>query len=177
MLELVVLQGAAVGVGVLFVHAARGDAVAEHLDHVARGHGFALHRGVAVALDVHPVLPVMAVAPLVVHPSLGVPLYSALSRVRATKSLVVPHTNHKLARRVLGQVVREALAVQTHAKAVAHHEQLVVGDGAEMPPCLLEGDASQVTHRKRLVDGMLLLRLTWHGHSLCTMGFVLCTHL
>ena len=74
------------------------------------------------------------VAPLVVHPRLGIALVLALGGIGAAVALIIADAGPEFGGRIFGQIVRQALPVEPHAEAAAAHEPAVMRDGFEMLP-------------------------------------------
>ena len=128
-----IIQRHIVGVLIAVVDAACRYPVTEHLQHVAERHLDAVHRpGLFADPVVRPVFQMVLVASLVMHPGRGVAEITALRIIRTPEPLVVFHARKKLFRRILRQIVGQALPVQTKTEAVVHDEQPVAGDGPEM---------------------------------------------
>ena len=128
----VVFPGRGVGVAGPFVVFAGGDAVADHLGHVARRHTHAGHGVVAAGRVVDPIFQVVFVAPFVVQPGRAVAFGLALGVVGAAGALPVLGPGQKLHRRQFAEVVHKALPVQPAAEAIPPHQHFVVVDGLIM---------------------------------------------
>ena len=115
------------------VDLAGGQPVAEHLRHVLLRH---LHAADAAAVPqvVRPVLKVVAVAALVVHPGAAAALGLPLGVVGAAVPLEVPDAHPELPGGVLGEVMSQALPVEPQAEAVPADQPPVMIDGVEMLP-------------------------------------------
>ena len=79
------------------------------------------------------------VAPLVVHPRLGIALGLALGGVGAAVALIIADARPEFDRRIFGHVVCQALPVKPHAEAAVAHESAVMRDGFEMLPDVAHG--------------------------------------
>ena len=107
--------------------------VAEHLRHIFLRH---LHAADAAAVPqvVRPVLKVVAVAALVVHPGAAVALGLPLGVVGTVVPLEVADAHPELPGGVLGEVVGQPLPVEPQAEAVPADQPAVMIDGVEMLP-------------------------------------------
>ena len=135
----VVLPRGGVGVALLLVGLAGRHPVAEHLHHVPHRHLHAAHAVVQRLVIVDPVLQVVLVAALVVEPGGGHAGGQPLRLVGAAVPLEVPRPHQKLPGPIFAQIVEQALTVQPHPEAQAHHPRLVGGDGFQMSPPLSHG--------------------------------------
>ena len=122
-------------VSILIVFAAVGLAgrktVAEHLCNIFCRH---LNTGNALGGIVRPVLKMVAVTALMMHPGGAVALGFALAVVGAVVALKVLYTGPELHRGVLGKVVGQPLPVKPQTKAVFAHQCAVVVHGFQMSP-------------------------------------------
>ena len=158
------LQGAGRRVGRPLIHLASSYAVAQHLDHIARWHGFALYGPVSAANHIHPILHMVLVAALMMQPCRAKTAGSALVVVRTAMPAPITCAYCKLRGAALGKVMRYALRVKPDPKAQHTHQKLVAGDGLEVPPCLGAGYAriyvvKVVAHAKKDTSHDLHLRL------------------
>ena len=131
---LVVLPRRGVGVFLLLIHPAGGDAVAEHLCHVFFGHlaPADVHAAVLSQTVVDPVLKVVEVAALVVQPRQADAVGDALGVVGTAVALIVLHAAPELGGAVLAQVVGQALPDQTKLPAIVPHQTAMGVDGVQM---------------------------------------------
>lgn len=132
----IILPGMAGIVGCAPVDLGGGEPVAKHLGYVAVRHAKAHQPVIAVETHIDPVFKVVLVAPLVVQPGAGDARLTAGFGIGAVGSGIKAHPGHKFAGTVLAQVVEKALFVKADAKAVAHHERLVAGNGQKMVPAV-----------------------------------------
>ena len=106
-------------------------AVAEHFFYKTDGHFDGLiHFGFDV--DVIPILKMVAVAPLVVHPSKGAAIELAFAFVWASISLIVARAGNELGRRELGEIVKKPLPANACAEAMPNDAMAMACDGAKM---------------------------------------------
>ena len=130
----VVVPGGGVGVFLLLVDLAGGDAVAEHFYHVVDRYLHAAHFVAQLRGVVDPVLQVVPVSSLVVEPGGGIALLQAFYFVRAPGALVVFDGGEKFDGGVFAQVVEEALLVEARLEAVFHNTEFMGSYGFEVAP-------------------------------------------
>lgn len=125
----VIIPGGGVGIVLLLVGLAGGDAVAEHFDDVAGGHFHAAHFVVQGGGIIDPVFEVVFVAAFVVEPGGGVALFEAFGFVGAFVALEVPDAGQEFGGGEFAHVVEKPLPVKAGAEAIFHYAPLVGGDG------------------------------------------------
>lgn len=108
-----------------------GNAVAEHLLNVTDRHPDGIV-GLGNGVDVGPILIMVAVATLVVHPRRTVAENLALALVRTPRSLIVARARQKLGGRIFGKVVKQPLKTDPRAEAMQDHAVTVLCDGVKM---------------------------------------------
>jgi hypothetical protein len=120
----VIVKGGAVGVGASVVDLGSGNAVTDHLKHVAKWHFDAFpFPGFLIHLD--PVFIMVGVSSLVVEPRCRIPPLHSFCSIGTSVPLIVAYTAQKLNRRIFRKVVEQPLAVKPHSKAELHYNQLV----------------------------------------------------
>ena len=120
-----------IGIILALIDLACRHAVAEHFLYKTDGHFDGLiHFGFDV--DVIPILKMVAVAPLVVHPSKGAAIELAFTLVGASVTLIVARTEDELGGREFGEIVKKPLTADAGAKAMPNDAMAMACDGAKM---------------------------------------------
>ena len=145
-----ICQGRIVGILLPQIDLAGCHPVTEHFRHIPGGHGHRLHLPGRRHI-VRPVLEMMAVPPLVVHPGKGVALVLPLPLVGAPGADIIPGAGNEFRGSILGQVMPQPLPENPRPPAVPHDSMPMSGNGTEMPPKRMPA------HGKNLLLQMILL--------------------
>ena len=114
--------------------------------HLHKEFSWHLQRLILVGYRAHicPVLKMVTIAALVVHPRQRIAILPALLLRRAKGALVIPSTTPEFRWRIFGKIVGKTPPVQSHLEAVLPHQVPVMGNGSKMsdgmhllPPSLL----------------------------------------
>ncbi len=107
------------------------DTVAEHFGEIAIGH-FDTGTAFCYRIIVVPILEMVAVSPLVVHPCAGMSVGGALSLVRASSAEKEAGAGEKLGRAVFGEVMCEPLPKDAASRGMRDHAVTVLRDDPKM---------------------------------------------
>ena len=128
------------GVGVVFalIDFACRYAVAEHLFDVSQGHFDGLIHFCG-GVDVVPILKMVAVAALVVHPRMRAAKEFAFALVGASVALIVARAGDELGGRIFGKVVKKPLPANACAETMTYNAMAMSRDGAKMQKRMRHG--------------------------------------
>ena len=129
----IIFQYRSIGIFIPQIHLGCCQAVFKHFHNIAVRHPSWYHFGIAVRI-IDPVFKMMLIAPFMMQPGRRIPLLLAFRHIRTAIALIVFHAVEKLLRRILGQIVHQALPVQPHCKTAFHHQQPVMCDRLKMTP-------------------------------------------
>ena len=115
-----ILQRRRIRIGLALVSHAGGSSIHDHFHQELSGHRQRLVT-LGLGIQIRPVFIMMAVATLMVHPGFAVALDFPFCGVGTAVALVMLGTVPKLHEGLFGQIVGQALPIQTHPEAAAHN--------------------------------------------------------
>ena len=92
-------------------------------------------------IEVYPILKMVPVASLVVHPSQGIAKQLPLPLVRTAGALIISRSRQKFHKTVFGEVVKQPLPSDPCPKAMRDHTMSVTGNGLKMQQRMRHSDS------------------------------------
>ena len=126
-----IVQRMLVGIVFALVDFACRHTVTKHLLDIAHRHFHRLiHFGCGI--EVIPILKVVAISALVVHPRHGIAVELTLTLVGTARALIILRAREKLGGRIFGKIMKKPLPTNPCPKAMGNDAVAVLGDRAKM---------------------------------------------